>query len=92
MLGFRWRRDSISREKGVVVAVWDAEAGAGAEGRARFGRQGAGAGAGEMRISARRGASEDFGDDGGYNTVGMSPSTKREVFEERDAWGRAGTR
>jgi hypothetical protein len=39
MLGFRWRRASISRGKGVVVAVWDAAAGAEAEGRARFGRQ-----------------------------------------------------
>jgi hypothetical protein len=74
----------------VVVAVWDAVASAGAEGRARFGRQGAGAGAGQMRISARRGAIEDFGDDGGYNAVGMSPGTEGEVFRERDARGRAG--
>jgi hypothetical protein len=37
---------------------------------------------GQMRISARRGASEDFGDDGGYNTVGMSPGrlAQRERF------------
>jgi hypothetical protein len=68
----------------------DATAGARAEGRARFGRQGAGAGAGQMRISARRGTSKDFGDDGGYDAVGMSPGTEGEVFGERDAWGRAG--
>ena len=45
-----------------------------------------------MRISARRGASEDFGDDGGYDAVGMSPGAEGEVFGERDVRGRAGAR
>jgi hypothetical protein len=50
------------------------------------------AGAGQMRISARRGVSEDFSDDGSYDAVGMSPSTEGEVFGERDVRGRARAR
>lgn len=45
-----------------------------------------------MRISVRRGASEDFGDDGGYDAMGMSPDAEGEVFGERDVRGRAGAR
>jgi hypothetical protein len=45
-----------------------------------------------MRISARCGSSEDFSDDGGYDTVGMSPGAEGEVFGERDVRGWAGAR
>jgi hypothetical protein len=94
-LGSRWGGNHAKRRLSPVAAITACMLALDSGGRfewARFGRQGAGAGVGQMRISAQHGASEDLGDDGGYDTVGMSPGTEGEVFGERDARGRAGAR